>query len=69
MNTLNTWGPMTVLVILLALVVVGVGGYAVIADDLDFQAFLDALSKAAVGAGALGIGRGIMIAGRSNSDA
>lgn len=69
MNTLNQWGPMTVLVILLALVIAGTGAYAVIADDLDFPAFLDALAKAAVGAGALGIGRGIMIAGRSNSDA
>lgn len=50
----------TIMVAVIALVVVAVGGAVVIAGNLSFQEYLDALWKVAAAAAGLGIGRGIM---------
>lgn len=50
---------MTAVVALIALIVVIIGGVTVITGDLDYQTYLDTLWKFAIGAGILGVGRGI----------
>jgi hypothetical protein len=64
------WGPATTLVVALALLVALVGGVVVIINPatLDFQHYVDTLSKAIVGAGALAVGRGIAMHGRGDPE-
>lgn len=50
----------TIMVAVIALVVVAVGGAVVIAGNLSFQEYLDALVEAVKGVGLLAIGRGVM---------
>lgn len=71
MQKLNQWGPMTVLLVLVVAVVVLVGGVVAVVnpDSLSFDQYLDSLTKAAVGIGVLGVGRGILGAGEKNAQA
>ena len=61
MYKLASWGPATVLIVLLAVIIVGVGGAVVITDPdtYSFKQYLDDLKAFAVAIGALAIGRGI----------
>lgn len=51
----------TIMVAALVLIVVAVGGAVVIAGNLSFQDYLNALVEAVKGAGLLAIGRGVMV--------
>jgi hypothetical protein len=65
----STWGPITVLVVLLT-GLTALGGLLVVIlhpDTLTFEQYLDDLSKFVVGAGLLGIGRGVHAAARASS--
>lgn len=65
---LSHWGPLTVLVVVVATIVVGAGAAVTIVQPstLSFEQFLGDLTKlgAALGIGA-GVGRGIHLAGRA----
>lgn len=62
MNALKDWGPMTVLMVAIALIVVLVGGVSVLMGDYDndFVQWVEDLTKLAIGAGLLGVGRGVL---------
>lgn len=70
MSKLNEWGPMTVLTILVALVVVGVGGAVVILqpETLSFNAYLEYLQKFAYAIAGVAAGRGLLAAGKHVAD-
>lgn len=55
----NTWGPMTVLMVGIALILVAVGGVVVIidSDTLSFQEYIDVLWKLALAVAGLGAAR------------
>jgi hypothetical protein len=59
---LSSWGPMTVLVIVVAVIVVVIGGISVLAGsyDTDFRQWANDLVVLAGAAGVLGVGRGIL---------
>jgi hypothetical protein len=50
---------MTIVIVIAAIIVMGVGGVAVILNHLDFETYLNDLEKFSVGVGILGVGRGI----------
>lgn len=57
---LNTDKPIvTYLIVAIAVIVVGTGAVSVITDGITYQEWLDQLTRFAVGAGLVGIGRGI----------
>lgn len=51
---------MTFAILIIAIIVVIIGGIAVITNNLQFQTYLDDLEKFAVGVGLVGIGRGVL---------
>lgn len=59
----------TILMAVLVLIVAGVGGAVVIAGNLPFADYIDALKGLAVGVGVLGVGRGLMAGLKDNNDA
>lgn len=67
LDKLDEWGPITVLILIAATIVLGGGIVVVIVnpETLTFQQYLDSVSKLVIGGGALGVGRGIM-AGLTN---
>ena len=67
----SKWGPATVLVVAIAVIIVLVGGVVCITnpDTLSFDAYLKALIGAIVGTGLLGIGRGHAAASQIAADA
>lgn len=67
----TSWGPATVLVVACIVIVVAAGGAVTVVnpDTLSFSDYLDTLVKAAVGAGVLGLGRGLLGAGAAGSAA
>lgn len=71
MSKLNEWGPMTVLMILLVVIVAGVGGAVVIVNPeaLSFEDYLEQIKTLALAVAGLGVGRGILAAGKHNADA
>ena len=62
MNKLEKWGPMTVLIFVIAIIVVLVGAILVVTGDYDgeYRQWVDDLTYLAGAAGLLGIGRGIL---------
>lgn len=62
MLNFNTWGPATVLIVLVSVIVVGVGGAVVILqpETLTFRQYLDDLQKLAFAIAGLGGARAIM---------
>jgi hypothetical protein len=64
---LNDWGPMTVLMIVVAVIAMGIGGAVVVVnpDTLTFQQYLDDLKTFALAVAGLAGARGILGAGRS----
>jgi hypothetical protein len=58
----TSWGPATVLVVAVIVIVVAAGAVVTVVnpDTLSFSDYLDTLSKAAIGAGVLGVGRGLL---------
>jgi intracellular septation protein A len=58
----SSWGPATVLVVVVAIIVVLVGGITVVLGtyDDDFVQWARTLVDLAIAAGLLGIGRGIL---------
>ncbi len=71
MNKLNEWGPMTVLMILLVVIVAGVGGAVVIInpDALSFEDYLEQIKTLALAVAGLGVGRGILAGAKHNAEA
>lgn len=71
MDKLNEWGPMTVLMVIAAVIVLGIGGVVVILnpDTYGFGAYLDDLKTFALALAGLGVGRGILAAGKSIGEA
>lgn len=67
LDKLDEWGPITVLILIAATIVLGGGIVVVIVnpETLTFQQYLDSVSKLVIGGGALGVGRGLM-AGLTN---
>lgn len=63
MINLKSWGPMTVLVMAVALIVVVVGAILVVTDnyDDDFTQWVNDLILLAGAGGLLGIGRGLRL--------
>lgn len=61
MQSLKTWGPMTVLVVAVALIVVLVGAFLVVTGNYNeqFRKWVDDLVVLAIASGLLGVGRGI----------
>ena len=59
---LSSWGPMTVLLVAVAIIVVVVGGICVLNGtyDSDFRQWANDLVVLAGGAGVLGVGRAIL---------
>lgn len=69
---LSTWGPATVLVVALVLIAAISGGVVVAFGhdaSLNFEEYLNLLSKFVVGIGVLAVGRGILGAGKENAKA
>lgn len=50
---------MTFLILILALIIVAVGGAVVIMGNLTFETYLDDLEKFAIGIGLVAVGRGV----------
>lgn len=71
LDKLDEWGPMTVLMITVAVIAMGVGGAVVIVnpDTLTFQQYLDDLKTFAIAAAGLAGARGILGAGKHIADA
>lgn len=65
-DKLNEWGPVTVLMILVAVVAMGIGGAVVVLhpETLSFGEYLDNLKTFALALAGLGLGRGILGAGQ-----
>lgn len=63
---LRSWGPMTVLMVIAAAIILGAGAIAVVTGnyDGDFAQWLDDLTKFALALGALGVGRGLLEGGK-----
>lgn len=59
MNFNDTFPWMTFLTVVIALVIVAVGGIVVILGNLTFDEYLNDLTKFAVGVGLVAVGRGI----------
>lgn len=61
----NEWGPVTVLLVILTVLVAIVGGLITIIqpETLSFEELLNDLQKFALALGVLGVGRGIKAAG------
>lgn len=59
MNFNNAFPWMTFVVVVIAIVVVLIGGISVITGHLEFQAYLDDLGKFGIGVGLVGLGRGV----------
>jgi hypothetical protein len=61
MVNFNTWGPATVLMVLIAVIVVGVGGAVTIVhpETLTFKQYLDDLKQVALAVAGLGGARAI----------
>ncbi|MGI9099638.1 MAG: hypothetical protein ACR2H2_14305 [Solirubrobacteraceae bacterium] len=68
---LDEWGPMTVLMIVAAVIVLGVGGGVVLLnpDTYTFRAYLDDVKGFALAIAGLGLGRGVLGAGKSLGEA
>lgn len=69
-KTLGEQPPVATILVGVAVLIVVIAGALVTIinpDSLSFDQYLDALSKAAIGAGALGIGRGILGAGKASA--
>lgn len=66
LDKLDEWGPVTVLMILVAVIAVVAGGVVVVVhpESLSFDAYLDDLKAFAVALAGLGVGRGILGAGQ-----
>jgi hypothetical protein len=67
----TSWGPATVLVVAVIVIVVAAGAVVTVVnpDTLSFSDYLDTLSKAAIGAGVLGVGRGLLTGASSSAAA
>lgn len=70
MIDLKSWGPMTVLVVVVAIIIVVVGGIAVLtgAYDKEFSRWVNDLILLAGAAGLLGVGRGLRLQGKPVRD-
>lgn len=68
---LTKWGPITVFLLAIALLVVLVGGIVVIThpETLTFNQYLDQLTKALIALAGLAVGRGIHLGATSLADA
>lgn len=55
----NSWGPATVLTVLLVLIAAIGGIVLVVMGDLSFESWIETMTGFAVATGLLGIGRGI----------
>lgn len=64
---IKEWGPLTVLIIALTVIITIVGGVVVIVhpETLSFDQLINVLSKFVIGAGALSVGNGIQHHGDS----
>lgn len=64
---LNTWGPATVLVVVIAVIAVLIGGIVVILqpDTLNFQTYLEDLQRFAVAIAGLGLARAVHLGAQS----
>lgn len=62
-STLEHFSWATFLFFILALIIVGIGGIAVITDNLTFETYLNDLESFAKGLGLLAVGRGIWKSG------
>lgn len=56
---LQDWGPTTLLIVVAALIILGVGGVSVITNHLSYELYLAYITKFAQGVGLVAIGRGI----------
>lgn len=65
-DKLDEWGPVTVLIVLVAVIAVVAGGVVVVVhpETLAFDEYLDDLKSLAVALAGLGVGRGILGAGQ-----
>lgn len=50
---------MTITILVIAIIIVGIGGVAVILNNLTFEMYLNDLEKFAIGVGVVAVGRGI----------
>lgn len=64
---LTTWGPATVLIVVIAVIAVAVGGVVVILqpDTLNFQTYLEDLQRFAIAIAGLGLARAVHLGAQS----